>query len=85
MHHDESLAGIVTQPDAPAAHEGCARPQEPVTCSLGREQLQPTSQPMLVLSSSLGEKLRITISFFSNLEGRKPKTFVLSHCCFQRE
>lgn len=86
VHQDESLARIVTQPDAPAAHEGCARPPEPVTCSLGREQLQPASQPVLVMSSGLGEELRITrISFSSNLEGRKPKTFVLSHCCFQRE
>lgn len=28
VQQDASLAGIVTQPDAPAVHEGCAKPQE---------------------------------------------------------
>lgn len=86
MHQAESLTGIVTQLDAPTAHEGHARPQEPVTCSLGREHLQPALQSVLVLSSGLREKLRSTGIFFSSkVEGRKLKTFVSSCCCFQKE
>lgn len=67
-------------------HKGHTGPQKPATCvgsGVGREQLQ-SDQPQLCPQ---GKSESTKFSFFSILEGRKLKTFVLLErcCCFQRK